>query len=137
MLSAVLGGALIGLAAVVMLVGLGQIAGVSGVLGSSLRAGGAASWRVAFLAGMIAVGLVTRFVSPGSLVSADGRSTWIIAVGGLLVGLGTRIGNGCTSGHGVCGIGRGSRRSLVATMVFMATSAATVAVYGFVHGGAS
>ena len=137
MVSALIGGALIGVAALLMLGGLGRIAVVSGVIGGSLRRAGLSTWRVAFMAGMLVVGGVARAWAPETLVAADGRPLWVLAVGGLLVGLGTRVGNGCTSGHGVCGIGLRSRRSVVATMIFMFTSVVTVGVLRLWTGGLS
>ena len=131
------GGALICVAALIMLGGLGRIAGVSGVIGASLRPAGVSAWRVAFMTGMLAVGLMASAWAPETLVAAKGRPLWVLAAGGFLVGLGTRVGNGCTSGHGVCGIGLRSRRSVVATMIFMITSMVTVAAFRFLAGGVS
>lgn len=137
MSSAIAGGALIGVAALIMLGGLGRIAGVSGVIGTSLRPAGVTAWRVSFMAGMLAVGLMASAWAPETLAAAKGRPPWVLAVGGFLVGLGTRVGNGCTSGHGVCGIGLRSRRSVVATVTFMVTSMVTVAALRFLTGGVS
>lgn len=131
-----LGGALIGLAASVLLVANGRIAGISGVVGELLVPGTHdRSWRWSFLAGMLgATALVVAFL-PGAVAAHPGRSLPAIVAAGLIVGFGTRMGNGCTSGHGVCGIPRGSSRSIVATLVFMGTGALTVAVIR-VFGGA-
>jgi hypothetical protein len=124
-----LGGALIGAASAGLLLANGRIAGISGILGGGLRAArGDRGWRIAFLLGLpLGAALATRVASAG-LGFAIASSPALLVAGGLLVGIGTQIGSGCTSGHGVCGIARGSRRSIVATAVFMATGAATVFV---------
>ena len=129
-----LGGIMIGLAAAMLLLLNGRIAGVSGVLGGLLSRAFSrpaqeddAGWRIAFLAGMVAAPLLYAAFSalPEVRVDADAGT---LLVAGLLVGVGTRYGNGCTSGHGVCGIARLSPRSMVATLCFMAAGIATVAV---------
>jgi len=128
--SALAGGALIGLAASVLLLGLGRIAGISGIVGGLLSPNkGDVSWRAAFVIGLVLAGLVMWLVSPGSF-SGSPRSLALVAVAGTLVGVGTRIGNGCTSGHGVCGLSRLSVRSLVATVTFIATGMIAVALVG-------
>ena len=136
--SGLVGGALIGLAAALLLVAEGRIAGVSGILGRSFFGDpGDRGWRVAFLVGLpLGSWLMTGATGDalGFAISADPA---LLASAGLLVGIGTQLGNGCTSGHGVCGISRGSRRSLVATAVFMATAIATVFVVRHVLGGAA
>ena len=121
------GGALIGLAAAGLMLADGRVAGVSGVLGRSLVAGrGDRAWRLAFLAGLPAGAfLASALVGDPNGFEITGSAGRLLA-GGLLVGFGTWLGNGCTSGHGVCGLARGSRRSLAATLAFMATGAATV-----------
>ncbi|HUQ02957.1 MAG TPA: YeeE/YedE thiosulfate transporter family protein [Kofleriaceae bacterium] len=122
------GGALIGLAATILWVSLGRVAGVSGVWGEILApATRDRGWRVAFVAGMVIAGVVAAMVSP-SAVTRSPAPLAVVAIGGLLVGFGTRLGTGCTSGHGVCGLARFSRRSLVAVMTFMLTGGLTVAV---------
>jgi uncharacterized membrane protein YedE/YeeE len=123
------GGALIGLAASLALVGHGRIAGISGTLGRAFDRDGGSAFRVPFLAGMLVVGLVIALVAPAAIGAAL-RNLPTLAVAGLLVGVGTTLGNGCTSGHGVCGISRLSPRSLVAVAVFMTTGAITVAIAG-------
>lgn len=128
--SAFIGGALIGLAAVLLLLLNGRIAGVSGIAGRLLNPKalppGDALWRVLFLVGLaIGAGLYGLFAP----VTIQVQASWpVLIVGGLLVGFGTQLGNGCTSGHGVCGIARLSPRSLVATGVFMASAIVTVYV---------
>ena len=123
------GGVLIGLAAAVMLLGLGRIAGVSGLAakaaglgGSGIASGGA--WM--FLIGLPLGALIVMLASGG--IDAAFASPITLAIAGLVVGLGTRLGSGCTSGHGVCGVSRLSGRSIVATLTFMATGIATVAI---------
>ncbi|MEX2207333.1 MAG: YeeE/YedE thiosulfate transporter family protein [Myxococcota bacterium] len=135
-LSGLIGGALIGLASAGLLLADGKIAGISGVLGRSFfPAAGDLGWRLAFLVGLpLGAWLATR-VTGDALGFAITERVGLLVAGGLLVGLGTQIGNGCTSGHGVCGMARGSRRSLLATLTFMATGAATVFVVRHVLGG--
>jgi uncharacterized membrane protein YedE/YeeE len=133
-LAGLAGGALIGLAASLLLVGLGRVAGVSGILAGALLPGGdveGRSVRRAFLAGLLVAGAAFALLWPavfGAARTIDGPAIAWLLVAGLLVGIGTRIGGGCTSGHGVCGISRGSRRSLVAVAVFMAVAMLTVYV---------
>ncbi|AUX41194.1 hypothetical protein SOCE26_026040 [Sorangium cellulosum] len=133
-----LGGALIGLSASLLLLFNGRVAGVSGILGGLLvRKPGDAAWRAAFLAGLLLGGLALVAVHPGAFPpGAGGRSFGLVAAAGLLVGYGARLGNGCTSGHGVCGLSRLSVRSLAATAAFMATAAVTVALGRHVLGAA-
>jgi hypothetical protein len=134
--SALIGGALIGLAAAIYILGLGRVAGVSGILGSLLRPrSGEAPAQLAFVAGLIAAPLLIGAAGvPLPALSIDASLPVVIA-GGLLVGFGTRLGGGCTSGHGVCGIARFSTRSLAATMLFMAAGAAVVFLARHVIGG--
>jgi len=134
--SALLGGALIGLSSVLFMMLNGRIAGVSGILGGLLSRGADdKAWRLAFLAGLVVAPLLfTAFGRPPAL--PDLPASWIlIVVSGLLVGFGSRLGGGCTSGHGVCGMARLSVRSLVATLVFMAAAMVTVAVVRHGLGG--
>jgi uncharacterized membrane protein YedE/YeeE len=133
-LSALLGGSLIGLAASLLMLSNGQIAGVSGIFAgfldpraSSGASPGDRSFRAFFLAGLLLAGVLARAVHAGTL-PASTPGLLVGAVAGLLVGFGTRLGSGCTSGHGVCGLSRLSKRSLVATITFMATAMLTVAV---------
>ena len=121
------GGALIGLASVALLVLDGRIAGVSGILGGLLSARADRPWRLAFLVGLPLGAAVVAGLS-GGLPQVIQGSSWVLVVAGLLVGLGTRVGAGCTSGHGVCGLARRSPRSLAATLTFMATGMITVFV---------
>ena len=120
------GGLLIGAAAAMFLLLNGRIAGISGILGGLLRPkDGDTGWRVAFIAGLIAAPLLYQLATPLPAVNID-ASTAELVVAGLLVGVGTRYGSGCTSGHGVCGLSRLSPRSIVATAAFMAAGFATV-----------
>ncbi|TDH58626.1 YeeE/YedE family protein [Dankookia rubra] len=133
--SAAAGGALIGASAALLWVALGRVAGISGILGGLAGApAGEPGWRLAFLAGLVAAPLlyVATFGAPEVLIAADPVR---LAVAGLLVGFGTRLGTGCTSGHGVCGIARLSPRSIAATGIFMATATATVFLSRHVLGG--
>ena len=120
------GGLLIGLSAASLVLLSGRIVGISGILGGLLRPqAGDISWRLAFLAGLVGAPLIFRLFAPLPAVQIDaGTGTLIVA--GLLVGIGTRYGSGCTSGHGVCGIARGSLRSIVATASFMSAGFVTV-----------
>jgi uncharacterized membrane protein YedE/YeeE len=127
--SGFLGGVLIGLAAVLLLLANGRIAGVSGIVGGLLsRKPGDIGWRVAFVLGLW-LGALVYWAARGALFELELQATpGIMIVAGLLVGYGTRLGSGCTSGHGVCGIARFSPRSMVATVVFMASGIATAYV---------
>lgn len=135
-LPSLLGGVLIGLAATILLAWNGRIAGISGILGGVLLPkSGEVSWRAVFLAGLVAGGFLLRVIYPSAFPAEASGSLPVIAAAGLLVGFGTRLGSGCTSGHGVCGLSRLSARSLVATLTFMATGALTVSVVHHVIGG--
>lgn len=135
-LPALAGGALIGLSAALLVLATGRVAGISGIVGNLLGSSDDdTGWRLAFLAGMLlaplaAVALTGR-VPPVTIAAPTG----LLVLAGFLVGLGSRIGSGCTSGHGVCGIARLSPRSLVATGLFMVSAAATVYVVRHVIGG--
>lgn len=121
--SALFGGLLIGAAAALMLWLLGRIAGISGIAGGLLSpARGEVAWRALFLSGLLLAPLFYMFVSGTRLEVSATTSSRALIVAGLLVGFGTRLGSGCTSGHGVCGIARRSRRSIVATGTFMASA---------------
>jgi uncharacterized membrane protein YedE/YeeE len=125
--SALLGGVLIGLAAALIWWLLGRVAGVSNILGQAL--GGAAgdlNWRLAFIAGLVLAGLGAKLLVPDAVHFSLPAGYGQLIVAGLLVGFGTQLGGGCTSGHGVCGMSRLSPRSIVATLVFMAAGALAV-----------
>ena len=134
--SAAIGGALIGLSAVLLLAMTGRIAGISGIFAGLINPQTAdLGWRAAFIAGLVAAPIALMLLGytmptpqmPGSYVT--------IIVGGLLVGFGTRLGSGCTSGHGICGIARLSPRSIVATAVFMLAAIMVVALTHHVFAG--
>ena len=126
-LTGALGGALIGLAAALLLALHGRIAGISGIVGGLLppRAGDAL-WRLLFVLGLMLGALLVRLYSGAPLAVPVESSTFTLVLGGLLVGFGTRLGSGCTSGHGICGLARLSPRSLVAVLTFMASAVLTV-----------
>jgi uncharacterized membrane protein YedE/YeeE len=129
-LSAFFGGTLIGLACALLFLGHGRIAGISGIAGGAVqRATPDRAWRLAFLGGLAAAGAAASLTAPAAIGSPM-RSPLTVIIAGLLVGFGTRLGNGCTSGHGVCGVSRWSRRSLVAVATFMTTGAITATIAG-------
>jgi uncharacterized membrane protein YedE/YeeE len=133
-LAGLLGGALIGLSAAMMMLFHGRIAGISGIVGGMLT-GDRSMWRALFIAGLVAGGVVWFMVQPEAFSMQIDRSYGALAAAGVLVGIGTRMGNGCTSGHGVCGIARTSARSMAATMTFIITGAIAVFIVRTVFGG--
>lgn len=135
MSEALLGGVLIGLAAAALLFFNGRIAGISGIVnGLAGQGAGERGWRIAFLLGLAGAGVLVMKLTGQVYVSP--ATTPVLVLAGLLVGFGTRLGNGCTSGHGVCGLARLSLRSLVAVLVFMAAAVFTVFVTRHLAGGA-
>lgn len=136
--SAVIGGTMIGVASAILLIANGRIAGVSGILGRTLwpTQGDSRSWRIAFVLGLPLGAWVVSYPS-GGLTTYIAASPGVLVLAGLLVGFGTQLGSGCTSGHGICGISRGSTRSTVATLTFMATGVLTVFIVRHLLGGAS
>ena len=146
-IAATIGGALIGLAAAMMLIFEGRIAGISGILDGVFRRrsdeDSPPAWQATFIGGMALGGLVLLFaqgfVERDFVMTQLELAPWLVIAAGLLVGFGTRLGNGCTSGHGVCGIPRLSPRSILATLVFMGTAIATVYLtnHVFAFGGLS
>lgn len=123
---ALAGGVLVGTAATLLLWLTGRIAGISGILGGVLMPhNGEVAWRVAFLIGLIGAGAAYLWLVPGGYSPRQGFSPLLLVIAGLLVGFGTRMGNGCTSGHGVCGLGRLSMRSFAAVLTFMVTAIVT------------
>lgn len=136
-LSSFAGGTLIGVAAALLLVANGRIAGISGIVGGLLRRpAGDTAWRALFVAGLLGGGVVLQLVRP-SAIGPSLVGVPLLVVAGLLVGFGTSMGSGCTSGHGVCGIGRLSPRSIVATVTFMLAGAVTTYVLRHLLGGGS
>lgn len=134
-LAALAGGALIGLAALVLMAGLGRIAGVSGIIGSLFSQSRAdLGWRIFFLVGIV-LGAFNMDKVLGGVAPATSANLPELIIAGLLVGYGTRLGSGCTSGHGICGLARLSPRSLAAVAVFMATGMLTTFVMRHVVGG--
>ena len=142
-IAATLGGALIGLAAALMLIFEGRIAGISGILSGVFKRrtdqDSPPAWQATFIGGMVLGGLVLMVVHPAVVTTQLTLSPVLVIAAGLLVGFGTRLGNGCTSGHGVCGIPRLSIRSILATLTFMGAAAATVYLtnHVFAFGGLS
>jgi len=127
---------MIGASASLLLLGLGRVAGISSLFGGVLRrASSDRGIRLWFLAGLLVIGVLARLVYPAALAATWMPSAPLALGAGLLVGFGTQLGNGCTSGHGVCGLSRLSIRSLVATLTFMATGFATVFVMRHLIGG--
>jgi uncharacterized protein len=134
-LPAAVGGALIGLAAALLMLTAGRVAGISGIVG--VIVGGAAdkAWRAAFVAGLVLAPLAANVAGFPLALPQMPKSFVVIVAAGLLLGFGSRLGGGCTSGHGVCGIARLSRRSIVATLVFMGTAMVVVAIVRHGVGG--
>lgn len=132
-ISAIIGGVMIGIAAVFLMAMLGRIAGVSGILGTILDPTPVAGndsrlWRVAFIVGLVCAPILFAYPSGIDIPYEPVRSLPLLIIGGLIVGIGTQVGGGCTSGHGICGISRFSGRSVVATIVFMASAMVTVGI---------
>jgi uncharacterized protein len=135
-LSGLFGGALIGLAAAGLMALTGRLAGVSGIFGGLLTLRPAdQAWRIAFVAGLIAAPLLAALAGVALPRPPMTSNMALIIAGGLLVGFGSRMGNGCTSGHGVCGLARLSARSMAATLIFMGTAVITVAIVRHGLGG--
>ena len=135
-ISALLGGALIGLASVLLMMLTGRIAGISGIFGGCLMlSAGDKVWRFAFIMGLILAPVASGLLGH-PLPTPDMPASWVmIAIAGLLVGFGARLGGGCTSGHGICGVARLSARSIVATAIFMASAIVIVAIMRHGIGG--
>lgn len=135
-ISALAGGALIGLASVMLMMLTGRIAGISGILGGCLTlVPGDRVWRLAFVAGLILAPVIGGLLAHPMPAPQMPASFLVIVMAGLLVGFGARLGGGCTSGHGVCGIARFSARSIAATVIFMATAVVVVAIMRHGFGG--
>ncbi|MPZ38806.1 MAG: YeeE/YedE family protein [Rhizobiales bacterium] len=135
-LSAAIGGALIGLAAVMLMLLAGRVAGISGITAGIFGIGAIdRGWRIAFVAGLI-LAPVAAMLAGYQVPPPEMPASWLLVIaGGLLVGFGARLGGGCTSGHGVCGVARLSKRSLTATVIFVGTAMITVALMRHVIGG--
>ncbi len=135
-ISSLIGGALIGASASMLLLFEGRVAGISGIVGELFRPKeGEVAWRLAFLVGMLVAGLGAVLFAPQLVAVTLDRHWSLTLVAGLLVGFGTRLGSGCTSGHGVCGLSRMSPRSLVSVLTFMAVGATVATVVGGLTGG--
>lgn len=134
--SAAIGGGLIGLSAVMLMLFMGRIAGISGIFGGLLDFRNEdKDWRIAFIAGLILAPLIAGLIG-FAMPSPKLPASWtVIIAAGLLVGFGTRLGGGCTSGHGICGVARLSVRSIAATVIFMLAAVVTVAFTRHVFGG--
>lgn len=134
-IEAILGGSLIGAAAVALMAVHGRIAGMTGILTGIIQPKGDWDWRAAFITGAIAAPLIIFALTGGLPPLESNLPVWAIGLGGLLVGIGVTFGGGCTSGHGVCGIARLSPRSIAATIIFMTTTFLTVFVIRHILGG--
>ena len=133
--AALTGGALIGLSVVLMMGFMGRIAGISGILGGGITGANDGAWRWLFLLGLPLGGILFHQIS-GASIPVPFSAGWLLTiVAGLLVGYGTRLGSGCTSGHGICGISRFSPRSIVATLIFVGTGMVTVTIIRHLLGG--
>lgn len=136
-IASLIGGILIGLSGATLLLFNGKIAGVSGILGGVFgHKEDDTLWRVAFLGGLVTGGFLLRVFAPQALQFGIDRSAASLMIAGFMVGFGSRLGNGCTSGHGVCGISRLSPRSMIATAIFILTGAAAVYAINHIRGGA-
>lgn len=120
----ILGGALIGVSAIGLMLTLGRVAGISGIIQAALWSNDR-SWRVFFLIGLVVTSSLFYYLNPDHIVQRQGFPLGWLALSGILVGLGVALGNGCTSGHGICGLSRFSKRSLIATVVFFALALVT------------
>jgi hypothetical protein len=126
-IASALGGALIGVSATLLLTLNGKVAGVSGIFGGLLDATGEdREWRASFLAGLLLAGTIAAWLQPGAIGRPPALPLGLMVIAGLLVGIGTQLASGCTSGHGVCGISRGSKRSVAATLAFVSAGVVTV-----------
>lgn len=125
--SALLGGALIGLSVTLLLLFNGRLAGISGIMNGVFNSPkDERIWRLVFLLGLVIGAAIFQLIMPDLFIPRQGYPLWLVAIGGFLVGVGTRLGNGCTSGHGICGIASLSRRSILATLTFMGFGMLTV-----------
>lgn len=135
MINALLGGMLIGIAVSMMLLFNGRVTGISGIVGGSLRPKrGDIGWRTLFIAGLISGGFLLQFVLPEAFVQNSNALLGDYIFAGLMVGFGTLLGNGCTSGHGVCGISRLSVRSILATVIFISFGILSVLIFKSLRG---
>lgn len=130
------GGILIGVAASIMLLFNGRVTGISGIVSGILNRGTSdKTWRVLFLAGLISGGVILRMIRPEAFLLRSAALPVDYVIAGFLVGFGTLMGNGCTSGHGICGISRFSMRSIIATITFILSGVVSVIIFKFLRGG--
>lgn len=134
-LSALMGGALIGVSIIILLLFNGRMAGISGIMNGVFNSPKEENyWRIIFLVGLILGAVFFQILNPDAFSLRENYPLWLIALGGFLVGVGTRLGSGCTSGHGICGIANLSKRSIFATLTFMGTGVVTVFIVKHVLG---
>ncbi|RKF18541.1 YeeE/YedE family protein [Alginatibacterium sediminis] len=132
--SAMLGGALLGVSSILLMLFNGKVAGISGIFGGLIsRRKGDVTWRLLFVVALLSSYFLVSLFSEQQL-EMPSSPHWLYVIAGLLVGFGTRIGNGCTSGHGICGIGRLSKRSISATVIFMLVAITVVSIRHFFVG---
>lgn len=131
----VIGGVIIGVAASVMLYFNGKVLGISGILGGVLNPQlPEKSWRFMFIAGLLIGGIILKLIYPEAFSLQSNASPWDYVIAGLFVGFGTQLGSGCTSGHGVCGISRLSKRSILATTIFILSGMVSVLLFKLIRG---
>lgn len=134
-MESILGGVIIGIAVSLMLFFTGRVTGISGIIGGILNRDNAdQNWRILFIGGLITGGLILRVVHPVAFTIQSHAGTFDYVLAGLLVGFGTLLGNGCTSGHGVCGISRFSMRSILSTIVFISFGIISAALFKLLRG---
>ncbi len=135
MIHAIVGGSLIGLAVTMMLLFNGKVTGISGILGGILNVGvHDKKWRIIFIAGLLFGGIILRIFNPEVFRNSSAALSADYLIAGFLVGIGTLLGSGCTSGHGVCGISRLSTRSIIATITFILSGAIGVIIFRMIRG---
>ncbi|NCO76350.1 MAG: YeeE/YedE family protein [Cyanobacteria bacterium] len=132
-INGLIGGILIGVSATILLAFNGRIAGISGMINGVLEFSSGGSWRILFLGGMLMGGFIYEYLLPLPNTPSGDFNLFLLILGGFLVGFGTRMGNGCTSGHGVCGLGRLSVRSLTAVVSFLASGMITVFIMKHIY----
>jgi uncharacterized membrane protein YedE/YeeE len=134
-MNSIIGGVLIGIAVTIMLLFNGRVVGISGIIGNSIKpTKGDFLWRLMFILGLLVGGIILKFTLPESFTMKDHTQSIDYIVAGLLVGFGTLLGNGCTSGHGVCGISRLSRRSIFSTLTFISFGIIGVLLFKLIRG---
>ncbi len=137
-INATIGGVMISCSVIIMMGLLGRVTGISGIIWQTIKFDNRETnnlWRPAFIIGLIIGPVLVHFLLNWDFPVPKSDNVWLIILSGLLVGFGTKLGSGCTSGHGICGIGRFSSRSIVATVIFMATGIMTVAIVNVVRRG--